>query len=186
MTSKKLTPKEIDVIISALKNRFNNYSALLQNLHWEKIQARLEENLEALWSLNQMEKTGGEPSILCYNDEDDTYTFCDFSKESPKERRSLCYDRAALESRKKHKPKSSVLDMATDMGITLMSEADYKKLQSLGAFDTKTSSWLHTPQEIRKLGGAIFGDCRYNQVFIYHNGAESYYAARGFRGIVKV
>jgi hypothetical protein len=186
MSSKKLTPTEKESILTILKTRFTNNAELYKNLNWEKIQARLEQNLSALWSLSQMEKTGGEPCVLYYSEADDTYTFCDFSKESPKERRSLCYDRAALESRKKHKPKSSALDMAADMGITLMTETDYKKLQSLGTFDTKTSSWLHTPQEIRKLGGAIFADCRYNQVFIYHNGAESYYAARGFRGIINI
>ena len=157
-----------------------------QGLEWEKVQTKLEANPEKLWSLNEMERTGGEPDIIGYDNTTGEYLFCDCSAESPKGRRSLCYDRAALEARKKNKPKNNALDMAAAIGIEPLTEEQYRELQKLGRFDTKTSSWLKTPAEIRKLGGAIFGDCRYDHVFIYHNGAESYYAARGFRGLLWV
>lgn len=146
----------------------------------------MEANPEKLWSLNEMEQTGGEPNVVNYDKNTDEYTFYDCVAESPKERRSLCYDCQALDSRKENKPKNSVMDMATAMGISLLSEEQYRELQKLGKFDTKTSSWIETPPEIRKLGGAIFADFRYGNVFVYHNGAESYYAARGFRGALKI
>lgn len=146
----------------------------------------MEANPEKLWSLNEMEQTGGEPNVVDYDKNTDKYTFYDCVAESPKERRSLCYDRQALDARKENKPKNSVIDLATAMGITLLSEEQYRELQKLGKFDTKTSSWIETPAYIRKLGGAIFADFRYGNVFVYHNGAESYYAARGFRGALKI
>ncbi len=155
-------------------------------MNWSDIQTKLEQNLNKLWSLNEMEKTGGEPNLLEFDSDTKEYVFCDFSKESPSKRRSLCYEREALESRKKHKPVNSAIDFASKIGIELLNENQYRKLQSISEFDTKTSSWLKTPDNIRKLGGAIFGDFRYGQVFIYHNGADSYYAARGFRGILKI
>ena len=150
------------------------------------MQTKLEANPEKLWSLNEMERTGGEPDVVAYDKETDEYTFYDCVAESPKERRSLCYDRQALDARKENKPKNSVIDVATAMGVQLLSEAQYRELQKLGKFDTKTSSWIQTPADIRKLGGAIFADFRYGTVFVYHNGAESYYAARGFRSFIKV
>lgn len=183
---KKLTSEESESILEVLKTRFEKNSDRHKGLDWAKILARLEQNPDKLWSLSEMEKTGGEPDVLSYDEAGDQYIFCDFSKESPKERRSVCYDREAWESRKKYKPATSAQEMAEEMGIRLMNEEEYRKLQSLGDFDTKTSSWLQTPEKIRKLGGAIFVDFRYGQVFIYHNGAESYYAARGFRGILEV
>ena len=180
---KKLDDPEVDAILNILKNRLAESSP---NLEWPKLRSLLLNNPDKLWSLDQMEKTGGEPNLLEYNAESDEYVFCDFSKESPKERRSLCYDQEALEARKKFKPKGNAVDAALKMGLELMDEIQYKKLQSFGEFDTKTSSWLKTPEEIRNLGGALFGDFRFGRVFIYHNGAESYYAARGFRGILKL
>lgn len=157
-----------------------------EGLEWENVQTRLEAHPEKLWSLNEMEKTGGELDVVHYDENSGEYTFYDCSAESPKERRSLCYDRKALDSRKENKPKNNVEDVAAAMGITLLSEAEYRELQAVGNFDTKTSSWIQTHEDIRKLGGALFADFRYKTVFIYHNGAESYYAARGFRGSLKI
>lgn len=157
-----------------------------KGLEWAEVQTKLEADTEKLWSLNEMESTGGEPDVVDYDKKTDEYVFYDCSAESPKGRRSVCYDREALESRKKFKPKDTAIDMADAMGIEMLSEEQYRKLQKLGNFDRKTSSWLKTPDEIRKLGGAIFGDRRYDRVFIYHNGADSYYGVRGFRGFLRV
>jgi hypothetical protein len=157
-----------------------------KSLDWSKVQARLEANAEKLWSLNEMEQTGGEPDVVGHDKKTGEYVFYDCSVESPKGRRSICYDRAALDARKEHKPKDSAMDMATAMGIELLTEAQYRELQKLGEFDPKSSSWIKTPPEIRKLGGALYCDRRYNTVFLYHNGADSYYAARGFRGSLSV
>jgi hypothetical protein len=157
-----------------------------KELEWAKVQARLEANPERLWSLNEMERTGGEPDVIGHDKKTGGYIFCDCSAESPKGRRSVCYDREALEARKEHKPKNSAINMAAAMGMEILSEEGYRALQTLGTFDTKTSSWVKTPSDIRRLGGAIFCDRRYDHVFTYHNGAESYYAARAFRGSVKV
>jgi len=157
-----------------------------KGLEWSKVQARLEASPEKLWSLDEMEMSGGEPDVVGYDKKTGEYIFYDCSAESPKERRSLCYDHEALESRKEHKPEDSAIEMATTMGIELLTEEQYRELQQLGKFDIKTSSWVKTPAEIRKLGGALFCDRRYDHVFLYHNGAESYYAARGFRGSLRV
>jgi hypothetical protein len=173
-------------LLRALKTRFEKNMNRHKGLQWDNIQAKLEANAEKLWSLNEMERTGGEPDVVGYDKQTGEFIFYDCSQESPKARRSLCYDREALESRKENKPKDSALDMATAMGIGILTEEQYRELQKLGNFDTKTSSWVKTPSEIRKLGGAIFCDRRYNHVFVYHNGAESYYAARGFRGSLRV
>ncbi|MUP47426.1 DUF4256 domain-containing protein [Gramella sp. BOM4] len=187
MSSRKtLNTKDSFSILESLEDRFKNSRERFPKLGWIDLKSKLENHPEKLWSLYEMEKSGGEPALLEYNKSSDEYIFCDFSRESPTGRRSLCYDKEAWESRKKFKPKDNAMDFAHNMGIELMTEDQYKKLQSLGEFDTKTSSWLRTPEEVRKLGGAIFGDFRYGRVFIYHNGAESYYAARGFRGILKV
>jgi len=183
--NKNLTAQEIESILEILKSRFE-VQKRFEELNWADVEKKLEQNLDKLWSLNEMEKTGGEPNLLDFNINKKEYIFCDFSKESPARRRSLCYDQQALAARKKFKPAASVKEVAAEMGIELMNEEHYRKLQTLNEFDTKTSSWLETPKHIRKLGGAIFGDFRYGQVFIYHNGADSYYAARGFRGIVKI
>lgn len=173
-------------LLGALKARFEKHRNRHEGLEWAKVQARLEANPEKLWSLSEMERTGGEPDVIGQDKETGEYLFCDCAAESPKGRRSLCYDREALDARKEHKPEGSALDMAAAMGIELLTEARYRELQRLGEFDTKTSSWVETPSEIRRLGGAIFCDRRYNTVFVYHNGAESYYAARGFRGSLKI
>lgn len=157
-----------------------------KDLEWTKVKTKLEANSEKLWSLNEMEKTGGEPDVIAYDQKTSEYIFYDCSMESPKGRRSVCYDREALESRKEHKPKDNALDMAASMGIEILAEEQYRELQKFGKFDTKTSSWIKTPSNIRKLGGAIFADFRYGHVFVYHNGAESYYAVRGFRGLLRV
>ena len=157
-----------------------------KGVEWSKVQAKLEANTEKLWSLNEMEKTGGEPDVVGLNHKTGEYIFYDCSAESPKHRRSLCYDREALDSRREHKPKDNVLDVAAAMGVELLTEEQYRELQTLGKFDTKTSSWIRTPSDIRRLGGAVFCDRRYNTVFLYHNGAESYYAARGFRCSLRV
>jgi len=183
---KKLLPKEREELIKALKARFEKNMNRHNGLEWAKVQARLEDNTEKLWSLNEMEKTGGEPDVIGQDKKTAEYIFYDCSGESPKDRRSICYDRAALDSRKEHKPKNSAVEMATAMGIELLTEAQYRDLQKLGPFDTKTSSWIRTPADIRKLGGALFCDRRYDTVFVYHNGAESYYGARGFRGSLRV
>lgn len=183
---RELSAKHTEELIGILKGRFEKNMERHQGIAWAKVEAKLEADPEKLWSLHEMEKTGGEPDVLGYDKNTDQYIFYDCSPESPKGRRSLCYDLMALESRKKHKPKDNVLGMADSMGVELLTEEDYRQLQTFGDFDTKTSSWLKTPSEIRKLGGAIFGDFRYNTVFIYHNGAESYYAARGFRALLRV
>ncbi|ULT40980.1 DUF4256 domain-containing protein [Niabella defluvii] len=169
-----------------MKNRFNKHKSRHKGIDWEKVQARLEANPSKLWSLNEMEITEGEPDVVGYDKKTGEYIFFDCSAESPKGRRSICYDGDALASRKEHKPKDSALGMAEDMGIEILSEEQYRELQQLGAFDLKTSSWILTPAPVRKLGGALFCDRRYDTVFLYHNGAESYYAARGFRGSLRV
>lgn len=173
-------------LINVLKDRFEKNMNRHEGLEWAKIQAKLEANIEKLRSLNEMERTGGEPDVVAYDETMDEYIFYDCSAESPKGRRSVCYDGEALESRKEHKPHNSAADMAAAMGIELLTEEQYHQLQKLGNFDMKTSSWLKTPPDIRKLGGAIFADFRYGHVFVYHNDAESYYSARGFRGWLRV
>ena len=183
---KKLSAEQSDELFSILKARFEKNTNRHKGVEWTKVQAKLEANPEKLWSLNEMEQTGGEPDVVDHDKKTGEYIFYDCSAESPKGRRSLCYDREAHEARKEFKPENSAIDMAAAMGIELLSEEQYRELQKLGNFDMKTSSWLKTPPDIRKLGGAIFGDYRYGTVFMYHNGAESYYAARGFRGSLKV
>jgi hypothetical protein len=183
---KKLSPQQREELFRTLKTRFEKNMKRHKGLEWPKVQARLEANPEKLSSLDKMEITGGEPDVVGYDKKTGEYIFYDCSAESPKERRSLCYDHEALESRKEHKPKDSAINMATDMGIELLTEEQYRELQKLGEFDTKTSTWVKTPANIRKLGGALFCDRRYDHVFLYHNGAESYYAARGFRGLLRV
>lgn len=183
---KKLPLSQQKELISLLKSRFEKNMQRHAAISWAKVQVKLEANTEKLWSLNQMEMTGGEPDIVDQDKKTGEYIFYDCSPESPKGRRSICYDHEALESRKEHKPQNSAVQMAADMGIELLTEEQYRVLQKLGNFDTKTSSWILTPAPIRKLGGALFCDRRYNTVFLYHNGAESYYAARGFRGLLKV
>ena len=183
---KQLTPQLQEELLIILKGRFEKHMNRHQGFQWSEIQARLTAAPEKLWSLNEMEITGGEPDVVSYDDKTGEYIFYDCSAESPKGRRSVCYDNDALESRKQHKPENSAEGMAAEMGIEILTEAQYKELQQYGKFDTKTSSWLKTPNDIRELGGAIFGDWRYGNIFIYHNGAESYYASRGFRGLLKV
>ncbi|MEQ8424028.1 MAG: DUF4256 domain-containing protein [Cyclobacteriaceae bacterium] len=173
-------------LIKILKGRFEKNMQRHKGMDWSKVLKKLEANPKKLWSLNEMERTAGEPDVVGHDKKTGEYIFCDCAAESPKDRRSLCYDREALISRKMHKPKNSAMDMAADMGIELLTEDQYRELQKLGNFDTKTSSWLKTPADIRKLGGAIFGDFRFGRVFVYHNGAESYYAARAFRGELRV
>ncbi|HYF76614.1 MAG TPA: DUF4256 domain-containing protein [Symbiobacteriaceae bacterium] len=185
-TNRELSPDQHDELLRALKTRFEKNMNRHQGLEWAKVQAKLEANPEKLWSLYEMERTGGEPDVVGHDEKTGEYVFYDCSAESPTGRRSLCYDRAALEARKEHKPANSAMDMAAAIGIELLTEEQYRGLQKLGKFDTKTSSWVVTPADIRKLGGAIFCDRRYNTVFVYHNGAESYYAARGFRGSLRV
>ena len=175
-----------DELLNILRDRFEKNMNRHEDLEWVKVQTKLEANIEKLWVLNEMEITGGEPDVVGQDKTTGEYIFYDCSIESPKGRRSLCYDREALESRKEHKPKNNVVDMAAAMGIELLTEEEYRGLQKLGNFDTKTSSWVKTPADIRKLGGALFCDRRYDTVFVYHNGAESYYAARGFRGSLRV
>src|SRR6266702_2091450 len=183
---KDLSPEQREELLRALKARFEKNMNRHKGLEWAKVQAKLEANTEKLWSLHEMEKTGGEPDVVGHDKKTGEYIFYDCSLESPKGRRSLCYDREALESRKEHKPEDDATDMATAMGIELLTEEQYRELQKLGNFDTKTSSWVKTPSHIRKLGGALFCDRRYDTVFLYHNGAESYYAARAFRGSLRV
>lgn len=183
---KKLSSVSSEELYNLLGARFKKNMNRHKDLDWVKIKEKLEANPDKLWSLNEMERTGGEPDVIGFDNYTGNYIFCDCSSESPKGRRSLCYDLEALESRKKYKPKDNIVDMAASMGIEILTEEQYRDLQKLGNFDMKTSSWLKTPAEIRNLGGAIFGDFRYDQVFVYHNGAESYYAARGFRGSVSV
>lgn len=183
---KELTLKQREELLKTLKVRFEKNRNRHKDIEWTKVQAKLEASKEKLWSLNEMEATGGEPDIVDFDKKTNEFIFFDCSAESPAGRRSFCYDREALNSRKEHKPKNSVLDAAREMGIELLTEEQYRDLQQLGNFDTKTSSWVKTPEAIRKHGGAIFCDRRYDHVFVYHNGAESYYAARGFRGVLKV
>ncbi len=186
MPHKKLTTDQQDELINTLKARFAKHPERHKGIAWTEVQARLESRPEKLWSLDEMESTGGEPDVVGLDAKTGEYIFMDCAPESPKGRRSVCYDPEALESRKQHKPAHSAVGMAEEMGITVLTEAEYRWLQELGRFDTKTSSWLKTPAGIRKLGGAIFGDWRYGQVFVYHNGAESYYGARAFRGVLRV
>jgi hypothetical protein len=181
-----LSAEQREELLSALKARFENNMQRHQGLEWADVQAKLEANPEKLWSLYEMERTGGEPDVVGHDKQTGEIIFYDCSAESPKGRRSLCYDREALEARKEHKPKNNAIDMATAMGIELLTEEQYRALQKLGDFDTKTSSWVQTPSDIRKRGGALFVDRRYDTVFVYHNGAVSYYAARGFRGSLRV
>src|SRR3989475_12560679 len=183
---KELSSEQREELLRALKARFEKNMNRHKGLEWAKVQAKLEANTETLWSLNEMERTGGEPDVVGHDKKTGEYIFYDCSAESPNGRRSLCYDREALESRKEHKPKDSAVNMAAAMGIELLTEEQYRELQKLGHFDTKTSSWVKTPSEIRKLGGAIFCDRRYGHVFVYHNGAQSYYSARAFRGSLRV
>ena len=183
---KKLSPEQSEELLSVFKARFEKNMNRHKGLEWSKVQAKLEANPEKLWSLDDMEETGGEPDVIGHDKKTGEYIFYDCSAESPKGRRSVCYDGEALESRKEHKPKNSATDMAADMGIELLTEEQYRQLQELGEFDTKTSSWVQTPADIRELGGALFCDRRYDTVFLYHNGAESYYAARAFRGSLRV
>ena len=183
---KKLSSEQHEELFSALKARFEKNRSRHKGLEWTKVQAKLEANTEKLWSLNEMERTGGEPDVIGHDKKTGEYIFYDCSAESPKGRRSFCYDREALESRKEHKPENNAIDMAAAMGIELLTEEQYRELQKLGNFDEKTSSWVQTPSDIRKLGGAIFADYRFGHVFVYHNGAESYYAGRAFRGSLRV
>lgn len=183
---KELSPGQREELLGILKARFEKNMNRHKDMKWDKVKAKLEADTEKLWSLNEMERTGGEPDVVGQDEKTDEYIFYDCSAESPKGRRSICYDREALESRKENKPESSVIDMAATMGIELLTEEQYRELQKLGSFDMKTSSWVKTPANIRKLGGAIFCDRRYDTVFVYHNGAESYYSSRGFRGSLRV
>jgi Protein of unknown function (DUF4256) len=183
---KDLSPEQHKELLKALKARFEKNMNRHKGLEWAKVQAKLEANTEQLWSLHEMERTGGEPDVVGHDKKTSEYIFYDCSTESPKGRRSVCYDREALESRKEHKPEDNAVDMAAAMGIELLTEEQYRELQKLGNFDTKTSSWVKTPSDIRKLGGALFCDRRYNSVFVFHNGADSYYAARAFRGSLRV
>lgn len=183
---KALSPSQIEAMFLILKTRFENHMNRHKGLEWSKIQVKLEACPEKLWSLNEMELTGGDPDVVGFDQNTGEYLFYDCSPESPKGRRSLCYDRKALDSRKEYKPKDNVLDVASAMGVELVTKDEYLNLQQFGPFDVKTSSWVKTPDEIRQLGGAIFSDYRFGHVFVYHNGAESYYPARGFRGLLRV
>ena len=182
----KLSSEQNKELLRTLKERFEKNMNRHKSLEWAKIQAKLETNLEKLWSIGEMERTGGEPDVVGFDKEAGEYIFYDCAAESPKERRSLCYDREAWEARKANKPQGNAIDTASAMGIELLTEEQYREMQKLGNFDTKTSSWLKTPSEIRNLGGAIYGDFRYGKVFVYHNGAKSYYSARGFRGSLRI
>ncbi len=182
----KLAPDKIEALIVTLKERFEKNMIRHNNIEWNDIQQKLKNNPEKILSLNKMESTGGEPDVIGFDEQTKEYIFCDCSAESPKDRRNICYDREALESRKEHKPQNNAIDLATEMGIDLLTEEQYRNLQKFGKFDLKTSSWIKTPDAIRKLGGALFADRRYDNVFIYHNSAPSYYGVRGFRGILKV
>ena len=186
ISKKELLPEQREELLRALKARFEKNINRHQGLEWAKVQAKLEANPEKLWSLSEMERTGGEPDVVEFDKKTSEYIFYECSAESPKDRRSVCYDREGLESRKANKPKNNAVDMAAAMGIELLTEEEYRELQKLGNFDTKTSSWVKTPVEIRKLGGAIFADFRYGNVFVYHNGAESYFGGRAFRGSLRV
>ena len=186
MTKTKLSTKQSEELITVLKNRFEKNTKRHKEIEWRKVEARLNAKADKLWSLSEMERTGGEPDVVAQDKKTGEFVFMDCAAESPAGRRSLCYDREALDSRKEFKPVDTAIDMAKAMGVEILKEEDYRSLQTLGNFDAKTSSWLKTPETIRKHGGAIFGDWRYRQVFVYHNGAGSYYAARGFRALVKV
>lgn len=183
---KNLIREQIDELLNVLKARFEKNMSRHQNIKWEDVFKKISGDSDKIWSLNEMENTGGEPDVIEYDEKTDEYIFYDCSSETPVGRRNVCYDNEALESRKKFKPEDSAVNMAKKMGIKILNEEEYKKLQGLGKFDLKTSSWIETPIEIRKLGGAIFGDRRYNRVFIYHNGADSYYGVRGFRGSLRI
>ena len=183
---KELLPEQREELFNTLKDRFEKNMNRHQALEWNKVQAKREANADKLWSLDDMEISGGEPDVIGYDQESGEYIFYDCSAESPKGRRSVCYDGEALESRKEHKPKNSALEMAAAMGVEILTEEQYRELQQFGKFDAKTSSWIKTPADIRKLGGALFADYRYDTIFVYHNGAESYYAARGFRASLRV
>ena len=185
-TKRDLPAKQREELLTILKARFEKNMERHKGLDWTKVEARLKANPEKLWSLNEMEVTGGEPDVVGFDKKTGEYVFYDCAAESPKGRRSICYDREALEARKEHKPKDSAINMAAAMAVELLTEEQYRELQKLGSFDTKTSSWVQTPPEIRKLGGALYCYRRYNTVFLYHNGADSYYAARGFRGSLKI
>lgn len=186
MQTKTLSSAQQLELVNTLKDRFEKHRDRHKTVQWTEVQSRLTANQGKLWSLFEMERTGGEPDVIGFDNKTGECTFCDCSPESPHGRRSLCYDREALDKRKEHKPKDSAVDLATAMGVALLTEEEYRNLQKLGNFDTKSSSWIKTPIEIRRLGGALFCDRRYDTVFVYHNGAESYYAARGFRGLIKV
>ena len=186
MSKKELSVEQTHELLNTLKTRFEKNMERHKGIEWAKVQAKLEANADKLWVLDEMEVTGGEPDIVDYDEKTGEYIFYDCSAESPKGRRSICYDLEGLESRKEHQPENNAIDMAAAMGIELLTEEQYRFLQQLGQFDTKTSSWIVTPPEIRKLGGALFGDRRYDHVFVYHNGAQSYYAARAFRGLLSV
>lgn len=185
-TTKKITAEEIAQLLKILKTRFEKNMQRHKAIEWLKVEEKLKSSNDKMWSLNEMEKTGGEPDVISIDKNTGEFIFFDCSAESPKDRRSLCYDNDALNSRKEFKPKDSAINMAKTMGIEVLTEEEYRNLQKLGSFDTKTSSWIKTPEDIRRLGGAVFCDRRYNTIFLYHNGAESYYAARGFRGVLKV
>ena len=185
-TKRELSAKQREELLTALKTRFEKNMDRHKGLDWAKVQAKLEANPEKLWSLSEMERTGGEPDVVGFDKKSGEYAFYDCSVESPKDRRSICYDREALDARKENKPKNSAVDMATAMGVELLTEEQYRELQKLGNFDLKTSSWVKTPSDIRKLGGALFADRRYGNVFVYHNSAPSYYGARAFRGSLRV
>lgn len=184
--NKKLSAQQREALLTTLKARFEKNTSRHKGVEWSKVQAKLEANPEKLWSLNEMERTGGEPDVVAFDKKTSEYSFYDCSAETPKDRRSLCYDREALDARKENKPKDSAIGMAAAMGIEMLTEAQYRELQQLGNFDLKTSSWVMTPPDIRKLGGALFCDRRYNTVFLFHNGADSYFGARGFRGSLRV
>ena len=184
--NKNLSSAQRETLLATLKSRFEKHTNRHKGIDWAKVQAKLEKNPEKLWSLNEMETNAGEPDVVAHDKKIGEYVFFDCSAESPKGRRSVCYDHEALNARKEHKPKDSAINMAAAMGIELLTEDQYRELQQLGEFDTKTSSWVKTPSEIRKLGGGLFCDRRYNQIFLYHNGADSYYAVRGFRGSLRV
>jgi len=185
-TKKELSAEQREALLDVLKTRFEKNQDRHEGIEWNTVQAKIEANPEKLWSLDLMEETEGEPDVVGFDEKTGEYIFYDCAAESPKGRRSICYDHKALEARKENKPKNSAVNMAHEMGIDILNEVQYSKLQQLGTFDTKTSTWIKTPDEIRKLGGAVFCDRRYNKVFLYHNGADSYYAARGFRGVLRV
>ncbi len=185
-TALRLTPEQRGALLQSLQARFEKNMSRHEGLMWEDVRTRLETKPESLWKLNEMERTGGEPDVIGRDGETGAYVFCDCSAETPVGHRNLCYDGEALRARKEHKPENAAVDVAAAMGVELLTEAQYRELQSLGNFDTKTSSWIMTPPDIRRLGGALFCDRRYGHVFVYHNGAESYYSGRGFRGLVKI